>query len=80
MSTDKDKRVESVKRFIDAIVDAAVFDAEEGVPVYDPRNSGERLIGRLNLPAFRVSPRRGDAKHARSLYTIARWLYDTEKD
>jgi hypothetical protein len=68
-----------IKRFITAVVDAAIFDHHAGVAEYDPRNSGERLIGRLDLSAYRRQPRSGDSKYARSLYTVARWLYQTEK-
>lgn len=71
-------RVHAVERFIKAVVDAAIMDAQHGIAEYDPRNSGKRLIGRLNLSSYRISPRNGDSKYARSLYTAARWLYDTE--
>lgn len=69
-----------VRRFIEAITAAAIDDAANGIAEYDPRNSGERLIGRLNLPIHRTYPRNGDAKYARSIYTAARWLYQTEKN
>ena len=69
-----------VRRFIDAIVEAAIFDAEQGIGEYDPRNSGQQLLTRLNLSTYRSKPRNGDGKYARSLYTAARWLYQTEKD
>jgi hypothetical protein len=75
---DERGRKERVEKFIRAITDAAIEDHHNGVAEYDPRNSGERLIGRLNLSAHRISPRNGDAKYARSLYTAVRWLYTTE--
>lgn len=77
--TQEEQRQNQVRRFISAVVEAAFFDASEGVAEYDPRNSGERLIGRLNLAQHRISPRNGDAKYARSIYTAARWLYKTEE-
>lgn len=62
------------------VVEAAIYDVEQDIPEYDKRNSGERLLSRLDLARFRTNPRNGDAKYARSLYTAAYWLYRTEKD
>lgn len=72
--TDRDR----VEQFILAVFDAAIADANDGVPEYDQHNTRERLPERLNLGRFRQSPRRGDGKYARSIYTAARWLYKTE--
>lgn len=68
------------RSFISAIVEAAIYDVEQGIPEYDKRNSGERLLSRLDLARFRTSPRNGDGKYARSLYTAAHWLYRTERE
>lgn len=75
-------RIGQVERFIRAVTNAAIEDAMNGVAEYDPRNSGERLIGRLffNLSSYRTTPRNGDPKYARSIYTAARWLYQTETE
>lgn len=68
-----------IRTFILAVVDAAITDAQEGVNERAPRNTASRLAERLNLDAYRTNPRNGDAKCARSIYTAARWLYDTEQ-
>jgi len=72
-------RNDNVRLFIMAVMDAAMFDAKSGVPERHPTNTGAKLIERLNLKRFRIEPRKGDYKYARSVYTAARWLYATEQ-
>ena len=71
-------KVENVRRFILAILAAAVHDHNRNVPMYDNCNEGTALPVRLDLDKFRSEPRVGDKRYARSLYTAARWLLSTE--
>lgn len=73
-----DKRETNVKYFISLITETAIYDFQNGIAERDPRNTGARLLTRLNLTAMRINPRNGDAKYARSIYTAAYWLYQTE--
>jgi hypothetical protein len=71
--------IDRVKQFVLAVTDAAITDVQSGIPERHPTNTGDRLVDRLNLRAIRAEPRNGDAKYARSLYTAAYFLYETEK-
>jgi hypothetical protein len=68
------------RNFVLAICDAAITDAQEGIGEYNKRNTGEVLMERLNLRHFRASPRNGDSKYARSIYTAVRFLYETNQE
>ena len=68
-----------VRMFVLTVIDAAMHDAAKGVPAYAPENRGDLLLKRLKLNRFRSAPRAGDAKYARSIYTAAHWLYETEQ-
>lgn len=69
----------NVQRFMFAIFEAAVEDASKGVPEYHKTNTRQHLLARLNLDQYRINPRNGDARCARSVYTAARWLLKTEE-
>ena len=71
-------RAQNVKRFVDAIVDLAIKDAEAGMAERAPRNSGRMLRTRMNFDRDRVCSRYGDMQQARAIYTAARFLYRTE--
>lgn len=75
--TGEGEMTRDIRRFILAIADAAIFDAQQLIPVRNKKNTGEALVRRLNLKQYRSVPRIGDAKYARSLYTAAWWLYET---
>lgn len=68
-----------IRQFVLAVVDAAITDIQEGVSERAPRNTGGALLDRLNLRKLRTIPRNADAKYARSIYTAARFLYETEQ-
>lgn len=68
-----------IRTFILAVTDAAITDIQEGVSERAPRNTGDALLERLNLRKHRTIPRNADAKYARSIYTAARFLYETEQ-
>lgn len=72
------KAMSNVEAFVRAVVTAAICDVDAGISEYADRNTGDRLIGRLDLQTHRSFPRNGDGKYARSLYTAAYWLYKTE--
>ena len=73
------QRQTNVERFIKAVVDAAIFDEQEGVSERNlERNSRKALMKRLNLSQYRIKSRYGDGPSARSVYTAARFLYRTE--
>lgn len=69
---------ESTRQFIALIVNAAISDANAGMPERDRQNSGAEIVSRLNLPRRRISPRIGDRRFARMVYTAARFVYRTE--
>ena len=73
------QRLVNVEQFVKAVVDAAVFDEQAGVPERDAkRNSRKGLMKRLNLAQYRIQSRYGDGPSARSIYTAVRFLYRTE--
>lgn len=73
------ERIDAVKGFVNAVVDAAICDEQTGVPEYAAkRNRGTDLMRRLNLASYRVKSRMGDETEARRIYTATRFLYQTE--
>lgn len=74
-----EERKANVNKFVRSVVEAACDDARQGAPERATQNTGDILRTRLNLDRFRCNPRTGDGKYARSIYTAARFLYDTER-
>lgn len=69
---------DNVRRFVLAVVDAAIEDAKADVPERHETNSRQALVRRLNLGRFRVNPRHGDGAESRRIYIATRFLYRTE--
>jgi hypothetical protein len=65
-----------VRKIVQAIVDAAIFDHHEGREINS--QSGAALRLRLNL--IRKAPRRGDPSWYRELYHATRFLMKTEDE
>ena len=69
-----------VHGFCTLIYKLAVKDAEDDIPERHACNTGSTLLVRMPGNTYRTSPRHGDAKFARSLYTAYRFFLETEED